>query len=110
MGYRSEVAVAIKAEYYTTLIEGVPANTSVIRDLISQAEVYKKDDGILIHWQDVKWYYTNVEKFEFSLKEIDSEHWCFIEIGEDIADNKMDGHWYDNPFNLGINRSIHMET
>lgn len=110
MGYRSEVAVAIKAEVYPMLIEGIPENTESVKSLISEAEVHKKEDGILLHWDHVKWYYTTVDAFMASLKKIDSEHWVFFEIGEDLEDNKIEGHWWDNPFNLSISRSLYIET
>lgn len=109
MGYRSEVALAIKSDYYNALIDGIPDNSESVRELISEAEVHTKDDGILMHWDHVKWYYDNVSRFEASLNAIDSEHWYFVEIGEDYQDNNTKGCWWENPFNLGISRSIYME-
>lgn len=109
MGYRSEVAVAIKREFYPMLIEGIPENTESVKSLISEAEVHKGEDGFLIHWDHIKWYYTTVEKFEQSLKAIDPDHWIMFEIGEDLEDNKVIGHWWENPFNLSISRSLYMD-
>jgi hypothetical protein len=106
MGYRSEVAVAIKADFYTKLIEGISDNTEAIRSLISEAEVYKRGRGILLHWVGVKWYYGNVDKFEESLRAIDDEEWIMYEIGEELEDIKVCGHWWDNPFNLSVSRSL----
>jgi hypothetical protein len=58
MGYRSEVAVAIKPEYYPALINGVPERKELINDLISGADIHSHENGILLHWDHVKWYYN----------------------------------------------------
>jgi len=108
MGYLSEVAVAIKPNYYTALIDGIPDNEKAVRELISKAEVHSHEDGVLIHWPNIKWYYDECERFMASLKNVDSEHWVFVEIGEDFDDNKNDGGWWSNPFDLSIQRSIYM--
>ena len=110
MGYRSEVAVALKSNKYSSLIEGADLPFDLIKNLIDEADIHKKDGGVLLYWDHVKWYYHSVDAFMASLRKIDPEDWIFFEIGEDLEDNKIEGHWWDNPFNLNINRSLHIET
>lgn len=109
MGYRSEVAIAIKPDSYISLIESVPENSSAIRELISMAEVHSKEDGVLIHWSSIKWYGNSCDKFMDSLRRIDPDHWRFLSIGEEDLDDSMKGAWWNNPFGLAIERKIYME-
>ena len=109
MGYRSQIAIAIKPEHYTSLIEIVPENSSAIRELISMAEVHSKEHGVLIHWSSIKWYGNSSDKFMDSLRRIDPDCWIFFEIGEGEFDDSSKGCWYSNPFSLAIERKIYVE-
>ena len=110
MSYYSEVAIAIRSSEFSQLIEGIPENTAAIKELIDCAEVTKKDDGILLYWSCIKWYYDSVVKFKESLYTLDSDAFYKIEIGEEMSDIEYDGAYYDNPFNLAVSRFIYKET
>jgi hypothetical protein len=110
MGYISEVAIAIRRTAYQELIEGIPENTEAIKSLIDSAEVTKKNDGILLYWDAIKWYSADTEKFMESLYAIDSDNFYKVEVGESLEDNQTDGAYWDNPFNICITRSIYKEV
>lgn len=112
MGYRSEVAIALKPQAFTALIEGIPENTQHVKSLIDEAEVTKQENGILLYWDSIKWYEMNADIHAFmeSLQKLDNEDWIFFEIGEELEDMTINGHWWGNPFNLNISRSIYKET
>jgi len=99
MGYRSEVAIVVSQKCYDVLAIGN-------RDIISQADVYHKEDAVLIYYDYVKWYGDNVDKLMNALEQIDHEQKMYIEIGEDVTDIKQEGGFWDNPFNIGVSRFI----
>lgn len=86
MGYRSEVAVAIKIADYEKFIKG----NSDFKDLISIADISTNDKIVIIYWDWVKWYseYEDIQKFESALDCIaDNEHpYAFVRLGEDYDD------------------------
>ena len=102
MGYRSEVAIVVSQKCYDVLAIGN-------RDIISQADVYHKEDAVLIYYNDVKWYGEQVDKLMSALEQIDHEQKMYIEIGEDVTDIKWEGGFWDNPFNIGVSRFISKE-
>ncbi len=112
MGYRSEVAVALQPQAFTQLVEGIFENTQAIKSLIDDAEVTKREDGILLYWDSIKWYEDNedIRAFMESLEQINDDDWVFFEIGEELDDMRIEGCWHTNPFNLNISRSIYKET
>jgi len=110
MGYHSNVALAIKTEFIPELLKDHNNIPSVeVKMLLERADTVIKDDCTLYHWDYIKWYGDDVDSFLSNLEDIFSDHWYFIELGEDIDDNKMNGCFYDNPFNLGYVRQITFE-
>lgn len=110
MGYRSDVALAIKTEFIPELLKDHNNIPFVeIKMLLERADVMVKDDCTLYHWDYIKWYGDDVDALISNLYTINSENWYFIELGEDIDDNKLMGAYYDNPFNLGYVRQITFE-
>ena len=110
MGYRSDVALSIKTEYLPDLIkEQNNITTSEIKMLLNRADTHVNGDSTLYHWGYVKWYGDDVDTLMFNLNNINSENWYFIELGEDIDDNKLMGAYYDNPFDLGYVREIRFD-
>lgn len=105
MGYISEVAVAIKPDVYDSFYDSLPESS---KELINFSKIHKNEYGVLIYWDSIKWYYESVDHFMKCLKMIDIDHWFMIEIGEDEDHNNQIGGWYDNPFDLWIQRTIHI--
>lgn len=87
MGYRSEVAVAIKVNDYEKFMKG----NSDIKELLSLADITSNEEIVILHWDWIKWYpeYSDIQKFNNILDIIaDNEHpYAFIRIGEDYDDN-----------------------
>lgn len=87
MGYRSEVAVAIKVNDYEKFMKG----NSDIKELLSLADITSNEEIVILHWDWIKWYpeYSDIQKFNNILDIIaDNEHpYTFIRIGEDYDDN-----------------------
>jgi len=112
MAYRSEVAVAIKKDYYEMFLNGKTEKSKrLISDLISYGITTEHEDGVLIHWSSIKWY-NDADVFEFmkSLKAIGEDNYYFVEIGQDFDDTNFYGFWSDNSFDLYVTRTLHMST
>lgn len=110
MGYRSDVALAIKTEFIPDLIkENKNITTPEIKMLLERSDNFVKEDATLYHWNYIKWYGDDVDALISNLYNINSENWYFIELGEDIDDNKLMGAYYDNPFDLGYVREIRFD-
>ena len=62
MGYRSEVAVAVKTADYEKFIKG----NSDFKNLMSIADISTNDEIVIMYWDWVKWYpeYEDIQKFE----------------------------------------------
>jgi hypothetical protein len=110
MGYYSEVAIVIKQSAYQEFIEGIPENTDAIKDIISYGQVFKRNNGILLYWDCIKFYGSDVDKLEESLNMIGSDNYYKVHIGEEYSDADTDGDFWENPFNLVISRSIEMNV
>jgi hypothetical protein len=99
MGYRSEVAIAVRDSTYENLKKH--------DTLLNWAEITQSEDGVLLYWSDIKWYGDLVDAFMIDLNNLSEEDYYKIELGEEESDNQRDGFWIDNPFDLGISRSIY---
>lgn len=102
MGYRSDVGLAIKEEFVNHF-------TQKCNEAVRLAdEVIENDKGSLYVWTYIKWYdsYPEIQKVEDFLSGIGTENYYMVEIGEDYADIEHDGDWYDNPFDLGVDRQL----
>ena len=112
MGYRSQIAVAIKQEVYQNFLKGKNEgdNEKIISLIQSTDKMSNLHGDILLYWESIKWYpgYPDVDAFMLSLNSLNHEDYYFIELGEDVEDTTIQGSWWDNPFELTINRSINM--
>lgn len=111
MGYRSEVALVIKAQEYQKLVEGNPERIDNVKSIINDADIHKKDGAVFLYWDYIKWYDIpggdpDVCAFMSNLNEIDEESWYMIIIGEDVNDIEINGSYYNNPFHLSLLRNI----
>jgi len=119
MGYRSQVLIALKAKHIKRFLEQV-VFTAEAKDIFDDwckisTEFEDPDDenGILFHWDSIKWYesYPSVNAvmtFIHNLPDDESRtDYYYIRIGEEVSDVELEGYWWDNPFDIGIDRSIY---
>ena len=117
MGYRSDVGLALTQAAVQTLNEKLNALNkmseafSVITDFFAYADKHfeETESGSEVYlWEYVKWYeeFPDVGFIERLLAELDWSDYLFIRIGEELDDIDTRGSFWDNPFDLGISRSI----
>ena len=121
MGYRSDVGLALTQAPLQTLNQKLNALDktseafSVITDFFTYADKHFEDteSGAEVYlWEYVKWYeeFPDVGFVEKLLAELDWSDYLFIRIGEELEDIDTRGSFWDNPFDLGISRSIILST
>ena len=117
MGYRSDVGLALTQSAVQTLnqkLNALDKNSeafSVITDFFTYADKHFEDpdSGSEVYlWEYVKWYqeFPDVSFIENLLTELDWSDFLFVRIGEELDDIETKGGFLDNPFNLGVRRSI----
>ena len=117
MGYRSDVGLVLTQAAVQTLNEKLNALDktseafSVITDFFAYADKHFEDtnSGSEVYlWEYVKWYeeFPDVGFVEKLLAELDWSDFLFIHIGEELDEIDTRGSFWDNPFDLGISRSI----
>jgi hypothetical protein len=108
MGYRSQVALVVDQEGFDVMNE---ATRSALDEWFNK---YSCEGYRLYIADDIKWYtgfgFDEVDAIENFMNNTDSEHYRFIRLGEDNDDNEDRGGLYDDPFGLGISRSIEYEA
>lgn len=123
MGYLSNIAIVFSKEGYNTFLDIVrkdyPTHVrNTIEDFMDKC-IIKKEDTLsgakAFYWRNVKWdrFANNVPDVNVisslinsSLKKIDMNHFHFVDIGELDDDNYTVGYYFDNPFGIGIRRTI----
>ena len=121
MGYRSDVGLALTQAAVQTLNEKLNALDktseafSVITDFFAYVDKHFEDtdSGSEVYlWEYVKWYeeFPDVGFIEQLLAKLDWSDYLFIRIGEELDDIDTRGSFWDNPFDLGISRSIILST
>lgn len=105
MGYRSEVAFAIKKDKFRDFKHKL---AEAIQDC---DEVYKTDNGVVFTWSWAKWYedYEEVIAVSEVMDECEDlpgghELYGFVRIGENSDDIETKGSPYE--FGLGVSRTI----
>ena len=93
MGYRSDVAIAIRKEDFELLKEFDKENKNLM-ELLEIAEVKESRGVVVIQWDSLKWYLEFPEvqaiaEFIAELSEADKPY-RFIRIGEDIDDTEIE--------------------
>ena len=117
MGYRSDVGLALTQSAVQTLnrklnaLDKTSEAFSVITDFFAYAYKHFADteSGSEVYlWEYVKWYeeFPDVGFIEHLLTALDWSDFLFIRIGEELDDIDSRGSFWDNPFDLGISRSI----
>ncbi|MGN0992946.1 MAG: hypothetical protein ACI4PE_03405 [Bacilli bacterium] len=92
MGYRSEVAIAMKKSDYEELVERAKINNRQdVIDLIDYGEVRNPSDNVVIlYWDWVKWYQDNedvqyIENYLIEIQE-NGKPYSFVRLGEELSD------------------------
>ena len=98
MGYRSEVAIAIRKEDYELLKEFDKENQNLI-ELLEIANIKEYNEVICLKWDWLKWYseFPEVQAIEEFLAKLSDEDkpYKFIRIGEDIDDTEVEYNYGD---------------
>ena len=121
MGYRSDVGLALTQAAVQTLnqkLNALDKNSeafSIITDFFAYADKHFEDtdSGSEVYlWEYVKWYeeFSDVGFIEHLPAELDWSDFLFIRIGEELEDIDTRGSFWDNPFDLGISRSLILST
>jgi len=96
MGYRSDVAIAMRKEDYELLKEFDKENEN-LRDLLAVATVREKGEAVSLYWEWLKWYdsFSEVEAIEEFLGKLSDEDkpYKFIRIGEEWDDIEKEENW-----------------
>jgi hypothetical protein len=116
MGYRSDVVLAVKKQYYDLALENPLLKEVLVK---WSGSTNSSGDWIVVQWNWVKWYenYPEIEAFNDWLNHIEEldavaskvqdteviEPFKFCRIGEDSDDNEERGNYEIDVF---ISRSI----
>lgn len=123
MGYRSDVGIALTCEGVKTMEAMLNNESPDIRDSVEKflqyAESHSRDSSTgaqLWVWTSVKWYdfdsqcYPDVDFFRRLMLALEDQDFYFVRMGDDYDDNAYRGEFWDNPFDLGILRSVYFHT
>lgn len=102
MGYRSEIVIAIDPETYNNAPENVKDAFNEIWEFPDLVE----PERIIFSHDYIKWYDSDpvVNTIETWLKSLDETQYGLIELGEDLADVRMEGEYYT--YDIGFVRKI----
>jgi hypothetical protein len=104
MGYRSDVAIAMKKETFKAMLASVKDDRTAV-ELVTGCVQYEKDDFILLFYKDVKWYEDFKEVRAEFIDTLDEEEYSYHVMGEDSEDYSVRGD-LDNPFEISLSRSL----
>lgn len=117
MGYRSDVGLALTKEgvvFLNNKLNNLDKDSKLFNDATDMITYPKqhcadKESGAEMYlWTYQKWYlqFQEIMFFENLMNELEPESFYFVRIGEELDDNEVRGSFWDNPFDLGIDRSI----
>lgn len=110
MGYRSDVALAMKEKKFKQLLSSIKDDRTAV-ELLSGCSKYEKDGWILLYYDSVKWYddFKEVKSINDFIDTIDEDDYSYHIMGEDQDDYKQTGTW-DSPFEIRLSRSLEFYT
>ncbi|MCL2841454.1 MAG: hypothetical protein FWE05_11880 [Defluviitaleaceae bacterium] len=85
MGYRSDVALALKTADFNMLLKKSKEQRPDVYDLIQEAKIFANEDFITIYWEWVKWYDFEPDIAYIEEFKAHTEH-QFHKIGENYED------------------------
>jgi hypothetical protein len=107
MGYRSEVSVVMTRELFSQIAAKIP---NELAELVRYCDNFvSKENAVLMYWNYIKWYEDNnssVAQFMKAISGADTDHYQFIELGEDLDHCSQKGAYWDNPFGVDIVRKL----
>lgn len=127
MGYYSNVCIALTPEGYEQfkknfneyfeetkedLVDHIKNYFIKEAEKINKPKYIAKNGAVLLKYDNYKWYENDKETFPEitgimkSLSELDETDYFYLRSGEDYGDNDEMGNYYDNPFEIGIVKTI----
>ena len=116
MGYQSDVGLVLSKDGVKFLIKSLDdiSNSSIRQDVLTLLSEYADEHYIHVDgtemwiWNGIKWYpdYDSVSFIENFTSHIPSEQFLLVRIGEAQDDVESEGTFWDNPFDMGISRTI----
>lgn len=113
MGYRSEVALALKNETFKQMIHTM--SDEIAPEILIGTKRFFAEGWILIKWDSVKWYdqFPEVAAVEAFMNNLDSsdrvEEYAFARVGEEWDDIEERGSCCRPPFHLSVQRSVSLD-
>ena len=106
MGYRSDVALAMKEEKFKELLSSIKDDHTAV-ELLTGCEKHEKDGWILLYYDSVKWYddFKEVKAINDFVDTLDEDDYSYHIMGEEVDDYKQSGTW-DSPFEIRLSRSL----
>ena len=102
MGYYSDVALVVNEK-----VDVSPETQRIMRllsfDLAGRSEGCRLWIATTLKWYDS---YPDIDHLVQWLRSLNDEDYRFLRIGEDIGDTEDLGSFYDNPFEIGIERQF----
>jgi len=121
VGYRSEVGFVIRSKpravdgndavsLFVPRFEDIEESNlfdTIIRPPVD-VEIPNDRDAFLYHVEQVKWYegFKVVDAVAEFLNMLDYEDFLFIRVGDDADDNEAEGSYWNNPYDMGMERRI----
>jgi len=110
MGYRSDVALAMKEEKFKDLLLSIKDDKTAV-ELLTGCQKHEKDGWILLFYDSVKWYddYKEVKVINDFISELDEDDYSYHIMGEEPDDYTQKGTW-ESPFEIRLSRSLEFFT
>lgn len=114
MSMRCEVAFALTkkaAHYFDKRMSRLKDNSDVLA-LLNSADNYSVDKATgakMWHWNSIKWNakaYDDCKIVESIIHDLPADEYKFYRLGAYMDDHEEIGLFYNNPFNLGVQRYI----
>lgn len=116
MGYRSDVAVAMKRSFFSKVMDLAP---DAVKKLVDCADTFRSSgDSVLLAWSCTEWYTDGNSApgvFHRAILEVlhsedgMEEDYLLVELDESEDYNSSQGNYCDNPWGLSIVRSIYID-
>jgi hypothetical protein len=106
MGYRSDVALALKEEKFKDLLSSIKDDKAAV-ELLSGCDKHEKDGWVLLFYNSVKWYedYKEVKAINDFVDTLDEDDYSYHVMGEEPDDYTQRGTW-ESPFEISLSRSL----
>ena len=110
MGYRSDVALAMKEEKFKDLLLSIKDDKTAV-ELLTGCQKHEKDGWILLFYDSVKWYddYKEVKVINDFISDLDEDDYSYHVMGEEPDDYTQRGTW-ESPFEIHLSRSLEFYT